>query len=154
MVKWIGLHSKILIDLNSININWNSFKVTRKESTFGLKTFITKWIRGDKASPSKVMVERKQRKYSNCPQYHQDDEHHLHLFTSNSVKTITIRDNLLEDFKNWLKSAKTHSRITHFFRIGLKKWFKDHSLKWDRDSRIFTDNDIYNSAFQSQLKIG
>ena len=34
------------------------------------------------------------------------------------------------------------------------KSFKDHSYRWDIYSRIFTNNEVHNSTFQSQLNIG
>ena len=57
MIKLIGLRSNLPIDLNSVKINWISYKVARKESTCGLKTFITKWITGDTAT-GRVVVQR------------------------------------------------------------------------------------------------
>ena len=49
---------------------------------------------------------------------------------------------------------KTQLDIISSIILGLKKWLKDRSYLWGVGSRIFTNEDIVNTAITSQMNIG
>jgi len=151
MIKWLEAHSSL--DTSKVNIHWPSLAKARKEASFSLTLFITKWLSGD-TSTGRVMLQRKKRDCANCPRCNAPDEHLLHVLTCNSEDTILFRKNLVSEFVIWLRSVQTHPRLIHFFRLGIRKWFRNRDYTWRISSGIFTDNLVYNAAFKTQMTLG
>ena len=151
MITWLEKHTPL--NTSNVNLHWESFATARKEASFSLTLFITKWISGDTAT-GRVMVQRKQRDSASCPRCNVPDEHLLHVLTCNADDTRAFRDNLISEFLIWLRSAQTHPRITHFFKLGMQKWFQDRDYTWHISSELFTDNEAQNKTFQAQLSLG
>ena len=152
MLKWLSCHGEDSCDLTSVKVDWKSFMTARKEVTLQTKLFITKWLSGDTAT-GKVMCRRKQRNTSFCPRCGQDNEHILHVITCPSTEATQLRKKLLSDLDLWFKTRYTHPSITHFFKIGLQKWFTDQGYFWRADSEMFSDDNDTNCALSSQLKL-
>ena len=100
------------------------------------------------------MAIRKKRQDSYCPRCHAPDEHLLHIMTCPSPSTKELQVTLIDKLKIWLINGKTHPDITSFFILGLTKWFRNHSFSWPRFSDIFTNDNLVNKAFNTQLSIG
>ena len=62
LVHWLSKYSEAPVNLNDINVDWNSFEVARKEAPLGMIFLITKWLRGD-TDTGKVILDRKQREH-------------------------------------------------------------------------------------------
>ena len=97
---------------------------------------------------------RKRRDNDMCIRCGCEDEHLTHILTCRSKDTNVLRRALLSELSIWIRSVRTYPLIILFFKIGLKKWFRTTTYKWEQDSNIFTDNGNYYSAFGSQLHIG
>jgi hypothetical protein len=60
------------------DLAWHSFRKARKECSFPMQKFISKWLSGDTAT-GLVMKRRKQHLHAHCPRCDEDDEHLLHM---------------------------------------------------------------------------
>lgn len=125
----------------------------QEKSLLSLHVFISKWPSGD-TSTRRVMMRRKQRIYSFCPCCQEQDEYLLHILTFPAISTQLVRKDLLDKFETWIKKMKTHPDITSFFIKGISKWFENQEYSWTETSSLFTNDDIINQAFQSQISLG
>ena len=93
------------INLKQSKIHRTSFKIVWKEAILSLKTFITKWLSADTAA-GRIMIDRKQKENSDCPQCNCNDEHLLHVLIYPYSETTVFRNNLLSEFIFWLRFLK------------------------------------------------
>ena len=100
--KLIQKHSKRMglpvATLNSI-VCWEVMKKSRKEVALNLKIHTTKWVSGETATGT-VMVQRKQRKHSNCPMCHETEETTRHILQCKSNSMQKLHVELLTELKN------------------------------------------------------
>ena len=151
MISWLEKHTSL--NTTRVNLHWEAYATARKEASFSLKLFVTKWLSGDTAT-GRVMLQRKKRESANCPRCNAPDEHLLHVLTCNSSETINLRKTLISELLMWLRSSQTHPRIINFLRLGIRKWFQDRDFTWQINSGIFTDNTAQNHSIQTQVTLG
>ena len=152
-IKALSKNTEVPRNFNTLSVNWWTFGKARKESSFNIQTFITKWLSGDTAT-GRVMKARKKRLLDKCPRCNHADEHLLHVLTCRSEATIDLRDNLLSELLLWLASVYTYEPIINFVRLGLNRWFTNQNHEWATNSPIFTHKPTEDMAFKSQLKVG
>ena len=97
------------------------------------------------------MVNRKQRKHSNCPICNEPDEDIMHVMTCRSPSASELRETQLQELQLWLRSRHTDPTITSFVIKGLRSWFRDpygdEPLHYCPDPSTFR-------ALTSQLDLG
>ena len=109
--------------------------------------FISKLLCEDLATGI-VMARRKQRKSDLCPICDLHSEDSVHMLTC--PHTVSIRTDLLLQFKLWLLSSSTDPSIVSFLLNGLSSW-----LRHPRSSLAYTSTDpLLHLGFQAQLKLG
>ena len=153
MLSWLGRNTVTNTTVSYSDIHWLSYKKARKESSFGLRRFITKWI-GKSVATGKVMVRRTHRVCSNCPICKVENEDQLHVLTCPAPTSQDYRAKLLIELASWFQSTCTNSRITNFFLQGLKIWFQDHTSHFSLSSNIFTADSDDNVLLLPQLQLG
>ena len=111
-------------DTFDTSVDWPSFRRARRSSKLSSrKRFITKWISGNTAT-GRVMLNRQQRVYSNCPLCQEDDDEHLvHVLTCPHHDSLTLRTTLMDALKARLIKEHTHPDVTAFLFNGLTSWF-------------------------------
>ena len=77
---------------------WHSFRKARKECSFPMQKFISKWLSGDTAT-GVVMKRRKQRLHAHCPLCDEDDEHLLRVLICPDEAAIDFRKPLLTELE-------------------------------------------------------
>jgi len=106
------------------DLPWHSFRKARKEWSFPMQKFISKWLSGDTAT-GLVMKRRKQRLHAHCPRCGEDNEHLLHVLICPAEATVDFRKPLLTDLETWLIDEDTHPNIADYLITGLTSWFED-----------------------------
>ena len=128
LLKQISKTSFPPTNLHCYPVHYNSFRTARKESRFGLTTFVMKWMSRYTAT-GKVMVKRKARQSATCPRCHHPDEDILYILTCPSISPTSLRKSLLYELRMWIQANQTHPIIVHFIYKCLTKWFKNTSYK-------------------------
>ena len=96
----------------------------RKETTFPLQRFVSKWISRDTAT-GRVMRRRKQRLFSKCPKCDEEDEHLLHILTCTSTDSKDFRSSLIAELNIWLDKEYKAPNLRKFLITGLASWLND-----------------------------
>ena len=118
------LGEKLEIDpaLLESSINWKAYGKARKAVPLSSQTFITKWLSNTAATG---VINRQQRKHSNCPICNEPDEDIMHVMTCRSVSASELRETQLQELQVWLRSRNTDPFITTFLIKGIRSWFRD-----------------------------
>ena len=149
-IERLGEKLHIEPDLLDTRINWKAYGKARKAATLSTQTFITKWL-SNTAATGVIMVNRKQRKHSNCPICNEPDEDIMHVMTCRSPSASELRETQLQELQLWLRSRHTDPTITSFVIKGLRSWFRDpygdEPLHYCPDPSTFR-------ALTSQLDLG
>ena len=153
LLQWICQKSSPPINLISTNIHWPSFSLARKQTTFPIQIFITKWISSSLPTGSNL-VKRKHRQFSNCPICNSPNEDLLHLVTCSNEEASTFRQQLLNEMVQWMESAKTHPNIMNIYSTGLSSFYKDTNFLPPLTHWIYSDDQSTNSALSSQINLG
>ena len=153
MLKWLSQVDETDANLHYSSLALNCFSTARKESSLGMKLFITKWLSGDTAT-GKIMCARKQWKINTCSRWDTENEHLLHVIVCPAQQASTLMDSMISELLQWLRDVHTHPCIISFIRLGLPKWITNRTFKWSQNSSIFSDCSTVNSAIVSQLEIG
>jgi hypothetical protein len=106
------------------DLAWHSFRKARKECSFPMQKFISKWLGGETAT-GLVMKRRKQRLRAHCPRCSEDDEHLLHVLICSADAAVDFRQPLLTDLENRLIDKDTHPDIADYLLTSLTSWFED-----------------------------
>jgi hypothetical protein len=110
MVTFLANHLSIDEQLVHITLAWHSFRKARKESSFPMQKFISKWLSGDTAT-GLVMKRRKQKRLH--------AEHLLHVLICPNATTVDFRKPLLSELETWLIDEDTHPDIAEYLLTGL-----------------------------------
>ena len=153
MYAWLSKNTEADAHLNYQSLALNCFATARKETSLGMKLFITKWLSGDTAT-GKVMKLRKQWMFDTCPRCDSENEHLLHVITCPASQASNLRQRLISDLMDWLRDMNTHPCIIKFIHLGVKKWISNRQFKWQPHSAIFSDCPSINKALTSQLQVG
>ena len=97
------------------------------------------------------MVNRKQRKHSNCPICNEPDEDIMHVMTCRSQSASELRETQLQELQLWLRSRHTDPTIISFVIKGLRSWFRDPY--GDKPLHYCPDPSTFR-ALTSQLELG
>jgi hypothetical protein len=124
MVTFLANHLSIDEQLVHTTLAWHSFRKARKECSFPMQKFISKWLSGDTAT-GLVMKRRKQRLHAHCPLCGEDDEHLLHVLICPDAIAVDFRKPLLTELETWLIDEDTHPDIAEYLLTGLTSWFED-----------------------------
>ena len=124
MVTFLANHLSIDEQIVHTTLAWHSFRKARKECSFPMQKFISKWLSGDTAT-GLVMKRRKQRLHAHCPICGEDDEHLLHVLICPDTTSVDFRKPLLTELETWLIEEDTHPDITEYLMTGLTSWFDD-----------------------------
>jgi hypothetical protein len=124
MVTFLANHLFIDEQLVHTTLAWHSFRKARKECSFPMQKFISKWLSGDTAT-GLVMKRRKQRLHAHCPLCGEDDEHLLHVLICPDATAVDFRKPLLTELETWLIHEDTHPDIAEYLLTGLTFWFED-----------------------------
>jgi hypothetical protein len=124
MVQFVANHLSIDEQRVYTDLAWHSFRKGRKECSFPMQKFISKWLSGDTAT-GLVMKSRKQRLRAHCPHCGEDNEHLLHVLICSADAAVDFRQPLLSDLENWLIDEDTHPDIADYLLTGLTSWFED-----------------------------
>jgi hypothetical protein len=120
MVTFLANHLSIDEQLRVVHttLAWHSFRKARKECSFPMQKFISKWLSGDTAT-GLVMKRRKQRLHAHCPLCGEDDEHLLHVLICPDVTAVDFRKPLLTELETWLIDEDTDPDIAGYLLTGL-----------------------------------
>jgi hypothetical protein len=114
MVYFLANHLSIDEQRVHTDLAWHSFDKARKECSFPMQKFISKWPSRDTAT-GLVIKGRKQRLHAHCPRCGEDDEHLLHVL----ICSVNFRQPLLSDLEAWLIDENTHPDIVDYLLTGL-----------------------------------
>jgi hypothetical protein len=114
MVYFLANHLSIDEQRVHTDLAWHSFDKARKECSFPMQKFISKWPSRDTAT-GLVIKGRKQRLHAHCPRSGEDDEHLLHVL----ICSVNFRQPLLSDLEAWLIDENTHPDIVDYLLTGL-----------------------------------
>jgi hypothetical protein len=131
-------------------VNWYCLGKARKEASFPVKKFISKWVSGDTAT-GVVMKRRQQRIEDNCPRCKEPHEHLLHVLVWKDNNTSEFRKGLMEEFQIWLQKEKTEPNLERFLTLGLQSWIDDPMR---REPEYVVHSQKRESAVTTQVNLG
>jgi hypothetical protein len=109
-VTFLANHLSIDEQLVHTTLAWHSFRKARKESSFPMQKFISKWLSGDTAT-GLVMKRRKQRLHAHCTLCGEDDEHLLHVLICPNATAVDFRKPFLSELETSGLLMKTLTQI-------------------------------------------
>ena len=120
-------------------VHWRCLAKARKQATFPIQKFISKWVSEDTAT-GLVMVRRKQRDSSACPRCNADNEHLVHILTCPQDAAKELTHSLLDELEHWLIQEDTHPQLTAALLHTLTHWFDqpydDEPILYQADARL------------------
>ena len=100
------------VDIFNSLISWEVMSKARKEASLYLRILITKWVSGEIATGS-IMVQIKQRIFTNCPMCQADKEDTTHILKCADIISGEFRKDLLHQLKVYLLSIQTQPVLNH-----------------------------------------
>eukprot|EP00979_Chaetoceros_neogracilis_P010569 scaffold2500_cov172-Chaetoceros_neogracile.AAC.2 len=124
MIEFLANKWSIDEETLTTQVDWYAFGKARKEASFPIQRFMSKWISGDTAT-GRVMLRRKQRLIAKCPTYDEEDEHLLHILTCPSTESKDFRTSLIAELAVWLRKEYTEPDLQKFLIVGITSWLTD-----------------------------
>ena len=151
--SWISTKPTHPLKVNLKTIHWESFIKARKESSTPMNIFMTKWISSFTAC-GKYMVKMKLRQDAACPCCTEPIEDLPHILCCPCSSTTSLRQELLQDLKNWFKTSKTHPHISKFIIHNLRRWFCNPTQSQNQPNHHILRYIIRSRDYTNQISIG